>query len=179
MTSTSHGQKHTSDLKRSLVFVSWSAWTNLRCLAGRRPSDLPRAIQGAPFRAHAHDPTGEVGRQGTVSRSTSAFATRSVELRRPSCLSAPLPVLRSRCWIRFFRTGSRGLANPFLGLSVEVAIHCEGSVRTRRPLVSPPVRFAPKGKASCGRYTRRCTSSSGCRLLRTVIPAWFMTDEQS
>ena len=54
-----HGQKHTSDLKRSLVFVSWSAWTNLRCLAGRRPSVRPRAIQGAPFRAHAHDPTGE------------------------------------------------------------------------------------------------------------------------
>ena len=41
------------------MLVSWSAWTNLRCLAGRRPPDRPGTFRGAPFRAHAHDPTGE------------------------------------------------------------------------------------------------------------------------
>lgn len=38
-------------------------------------------------------------------------------------------------------------------------------MRTRAARLSPPSRSTPRGDPSCGRYTRRCTSSAGLAIL--------------
>jgi hypothetical protein len=153
-------QKHTSDLERSLVLVSWSAWTNLRCLVGRRPSNRPGTIRGAPFRAHAHDPTGESS--PTRNGFPIHFGIRH-EFRRTS----PAFLL-----VRTVAGSSKLVSDPILANRFSRPCGSlpwsfdqgrdplEGFVRTRHPLCSPPSRFTPRGEATCGRYTRRCTSSA-------------------
>ena len=118
-------QKHTSDLERSLVLVSWSAWTNLRCLVGRRPPDRPGTFRGAPFRAHAHDPTGESAPSWFGCPS---HAVIHHEFRRTSSTFLPGPAvagLPGGSRNRSSRTGSRGLAELFPNLAVRVGIHSE------------------------------------------------------